>query len=93
METETVETRVTFKKWEQGDGIVALLWDVGANPGRVMMFEHIGQHGEGNWPHPELFPCDENDQGAVARLWKELEGRGYKLREVAASPHQQEIAP
>lgn len=42
-------TRVIFRDWggaNAGD-IVAILLDVPANPGRVVCYEHVGQHGEG----------------------------------------------
>ncbi len=42
--------RVIFRKWPTGD-IIALLPDVEANRGMVMMYEHTGQHGEGSASH------------------------------------------
>lgn len=51
MTTDEDTTRVIFRDWggaNAGD-IVAILIDVPANPGRVVCFEHVGQHGEGTW--------------------------------------------
>ena len=41
---------VIFRKWIKGPGdVIAILPEVEANPGMHMMYEHVGQHGEGNY--------------------------------------------
>ena len=62
--------------------IIAFLPDVPANPGNVMSYEHLGQHGEASLefyrystaPIRGALPYD-----ALALL-SELRGRGYELR-------------
>lgn len=71
--------RVIFRTWKKApQTVVALLPDVPANPGRVMMYEHVGQHGEGD---PAIIqdtrPAKEEE---YLPLLKELHNRGYKLR-------------
>ena len=45
--------RVIYRKWDNGD-VIAWLPDVPANPGRMMSYEHVGQHGEGIYPAATL---------------------------------------
>ena len=44
-EAKTI-TRVVYRTYPAGD-VVALLLDCEANLGRVVCYQHIGQHGEG----------------------------------------------
>ena len=47
-------TRMMFRTVVTGDGIgtvEAVVLDAPANPGHVVMYAHIGQHGEGTWEY------------------------------------------
>lgn len=69
--------RVIFRKWGKanGGGVIALLPDVEANPGQVMMYEHIGQHGEGS---PNIIGITKLAKPEeYASLLSELKSIGY----------------
>lgn len=76
-----VVTRVIFrvylktKYWPGGD-VIAILLDCAANPGRVVCYHHLGQHGEG-----EYFSIVSTTRPATrdeyAPLLKELIAIGY----------------
>lgn len=82
-------TRVSFRRWRgHSKSVIAILWDVpDVNPGRVMMYEHIGQHGEGV---PGIVVYDTRPatvaEPDTAALKAELESLGYVLRAVARRP-------
>ena len=75
--------RVLFRKWKPtyGSGIIAILPDVEANPNMTMMYEHIGQHGEGSYPLV-LSETTPANQAEYSDLLVELELIGYALRVV-----------
>ena len=69
--------RVIFRKWPSG-GVIAILPDNEANPGRVDMYEHIGQHGEGDPGIVNITtPAKPHEYSA---LHEELTSIGYDLR-------------
>jgi hypothetical protein len=75
--------RVLYRRWNKrhGSGVIAILPDVPANPGMTMMYERVGQHGEGDYtavckaskPVREL-------SSDVSDLHAELFTIGYQLR-------------
>jgi hypothetical protein len=72
--------RVIFRVWKgQPKTTIAFLPDAEANPGMVMAYEHIGQHGEADYEGCllETRPAKLNDYSA---LLQELESLGYSLR-------------
>lgn len=71
--------RVIFRKWKDNNDIIAILPDSDANVGRVMMYEHIGQHGEGNY-QAVLTRTTLAKPEEYQDLLEELKGIGYKPR-------------
>lgn len=75
-------TRVVFRRWKPRNGVpgnvIALLPDVPANPGYVMSYEHVGQHGEAS-PGivADTLPADPAREFDAAALLSELRLRGY----------------
>ncbi len=72
--------RVLFRRWSgEPRTIIAILPDVPSSLGMAMMYEHIGQHGEGDYALvlPRTIPALPEEYGG---LKKELEQIGYKLR-------------
>jgi len=73
--------RVIFRKWGKRNGgdIIAILPDNPSNLGYVMMYEHIGQHGEGDYygvvSRTKLATPEEYQD-----LLAELKQIGYKPR-------------
>lgn len=43
-------TPIIFRFWNLSRNIIAILPTVSANYGCTMMYEHVGQHGEGAYP-------------------------------------------
>lgn len=76
---ETKE-RVIFRKWRSGD-VIAWLPDNPANRGMVDAYEHIGQHGEGDY-YGCLAATKLASPEEYADLLNELTGIGYDLRVV-----------
>jgi hypothetical protein len=72
--------RVIFRK-DLGGVIVACLPDVAANPGRCMMYEHVGQHGEGDY-WGVVRQTKPARRAEYANLLAELKSIGYNLRVV-----------
>jgi|SRR5262245_31044721 len=75
---ETVTpTRCVFRIYPAGD-VIALLLDLEANPGHVVCYQHIGQHGEASYPAviAQTTPA-KVDQ--YMPLFRELQGRGYAI--------------
>jgi hypothetical protein len=70
-----MKDRVIFKKWRNGD-IIACLPDSNTNYGRMMMYEHIGQHGEGDYYHV-LDMTTPAQPEEYANLLAELTSIGY----------------
>jgi hypothetical protein len=81
--------RVSLRRWnkKRGGDVIAILWDATANPGKVMMYEHIGQHGEGDYQTVLQRTTHANwtDADATALL-SELEGLGYNTYLVSRRP-------
>lgn len=86
--TDKTKEPVVFRKWrpDHGSGVIALLpgrnYNTGDTtaPGRVMAFEHIGQHGEADIQVVlrRTRPAEPDEYADVLR---ELEQRyGYHLR-------------
>jgi hypothetical protein len=77
--------RVIFRTWKDSGDVIATLPDVEANPGRVMMYEHVGQHGEGDWVTVRQLtrPASRDE---YAPLLCELRSIGYRLRVVRRFP-------
>ena len=81
--------RVIFRKWDSDyvskcghtDDIIAILPDVEVEHGYHMMYEHVGQHGEGDYAHvvskTVLAKTHEYQE-----LLAELISMGYELRVV-----------
>ena len=83
--------RVIFRVWSHGSGkgdVIACLPDVPANPGHMVMYEHIGQHGEGRYwgVLARTRPAKPEEYAALKR---ELEDRGYELRVLRRFNHRQ----
>jgi hypothetical protein len=86
---DKTETSVIFRRWNTGsyfDDIIAIFPDLNeasgaANPGRVMMYEHVGQHGEGDMAGvmAQTIPAIPEE---YAELKSELEGLGYVFTSV-----------
>ncbi len=46
--------KAIFRAWRREPfrgRVIAILPEVEANPGKYEMYEHVGQHGEGDYPH------------------------------------------
>ena len=78
--------RVAFRMWRGSyigsiPDVLAILPDNGANPGMVVCYAHIGQHGEGYLGRilAKSRPATRKEYRA---LLAELRGTGYKLRVV-----------
>jgi hypothetical protein len=79
--------RVAFRVWDWPyigpipNEVLAVLPDCEANPGHVMCYAHVGQHGEG-----DLFTIHAKTRVAEPKEYKsllaELRQLGYKLRVV-----------
>ena len=72
--------RVIFRKFPEGD-VVALLPECEANPGQVVCYQHVGQHGEADrniaqWTLPAT-------EAEYASLLRELHAIGYEDLRVA----------
>ncbi len=71
--------RVIFRTYRQGGDVIAILLDAPANPGYVMCYQHVGQHGEGQY-----FAIMAQTRPATveeyAPLKRELEGVPYRYR-------------
>lgn len=68
-------TPVIFRKFRNGD-VIALLPDCPANPGNVLSYMHIGQHGEASYPHI-LNTTVLSEEGEYTPLLAELNSIGY----------------
>ncbi len=73
-------TRVVFRRYPEKDGgdILAILLDVPANRARVTCYQHIGQHGEGDYFRMmgDTRPARPEE---YASLKSELERIGYRV--------------
>lgn len=76
-EWDTSLTHVIFRKWRKKPRTcIAWLFGIPARLGRVMAYEHVGQHGEGTYPLDTVPATPEE----YADLKAELESIGYRLR-------------
>ena len=78
--------RVAFRVWKEPyigpiPDVLAILPDNDANPGMVVCYAHVGQHGEGDMGVilAKSRPATRKEYRA---LLAELRGLGYKLRVV-----------
>lgn len=70
--------RKYWNKWNKAWTPIAFMPDVEANPGNIMSYEHMGQHGEASMDYYwSTKPCEPE---LYAPLLKELEGIGYRPR-------------
>lgn len=69
-------TRVVFRRYRKEGDIIAILLDVAANPGYVVCYQHIGQHGEGKY-WGIMADSRRAAPEEYAQLKKELEQIGY----------------
>lgn len=66
--------RVVFRKWKSNGQVIAFFLDQ-VYRGYVMSYEHVGQHGNACYPHPQTEPATPAE---YMPLWKELTERvGY----------------
>ena len=66
--------RVVFRKWKSTGQVIAFFLDQ-VYRGYVMSYEHVGQHGNAVYPHPQTEPAAPAE---YILLWKELTERvGY----------------
>ena len=72
-------TKVVFRKYKDNGSILALFPEEQESCGMVMCYEHVGQHGAGDYIH-----CISITTPATPSEYKslqnELEGRGYNLK-------------
>lgn len=71
--------RVVFRKWPNGD-IIALFIDYQC--GRVMSFEHIGQHGEADYGYvvDHTVPATSEEYGALYNELTHVYGYNLEIR-------------
>ncbi len=62
--------RVIFRKWKGNGGIIAFFPDQKDGP-YIGSYEHVGQHGNASYPHPQTEPAEPHEYAA---LLKELLG-------------------
>ena len=76
-----MKDRVIFRKWGKVNGgdVIACLPDNNANPGMMVMYEHIGQHGDGDYCGllGRTTPAQPHE---YASLLAELTSIGYDLQ-------------
>ena len=74
-----MKDRVIFRQWRDNGDIIAVFPDNEANYGNFMMYEHIGQHGEGDYWGilPKTTPAHPL---RYKPLFDELMSIGYDLR-------------
>ena len=73
---------IVLRRWRKiPQTVIAFLPDVPANPGRVMAYEHVGQHGEADYAGllADTVPATVAEYDA-AGLVAELRMRGYVPR-------------
>lgn len=77
---DRIAFRKYWNKWNKAWTPIAFMPDVEANPGNIMSYEHVGQHGEASMGYYwSTRPCEPE---LYAPLMKELEGIGYRIRVV-----------
>ena len=81
---DTETTIVVFRKWHDdgyiGDGIIALFPELTDEIGKVLSYEHVGQHGDASYNHV-IYNSRAATPEEYAALKRELESPpyGYKL--------------
>jgi hypothetical protein len=77
--------RVLFRAYRDTGEVIAVLPDCEANPGLVVCYQHVGQHGEGLWSN-----IRKRTRRAYSReyapLLAELTSIGYELSVRAIMP-------
>jgi hypothetical protein len=79
---DTEITKVIFRKWKVQGDIIAIFPELSYRQNyRTQMYQHVGQHGEGDYQHvvSATVPAKPSE---YADLKRELEGIGYKLKVV-----------
>jgi hypothetical protein len=88
MDKDQEITRVIFKRdkiyLDEPGEIFACLLDAPANPSRVVVYAHIGQHSEGDIDY--CANCKRATIDEYMPLFKELESIGYNLKVVRKFP-------
>lgn len=65
--------RVTFRKWKDSGDVIAFFPD--QRDGQyIVSYEHVGQHGNASYPHPQTVPASPDE---YAPLLAELKSIGY----------------
>lgn len=82
--------RVILRRWRAHPRtVIACLPDAPANPGAMLMYERVGQHGEGDYRGilPRTAPVSVTEPDAAAML-RELRAIGYRpvVRRRLAAP-------
>lgn len=65
--------RVIFRKWKGNGSVIAFFLDQHDGP-YVTCYEHVGQHGNGSYPHPQTERATPQE---YAPLLAELLSIGY----------------
>jgi len=80
MKKDTYKTDVIFRKYKDGGAILALFpYSVGDRNGNVECYEHIGQHGTGDYEHCVNTLTIPATEAEAKDLKVELESIGYDL--------------
>ena len=72
------KTNVIFRKFKKGGDILALFPDIHEGPGRVLSYQHIGQHGDADYGYCLSITTPTTPDEYITLL-KELEQIGYNL--------------
>jgi hypothetical protein len=76
MTTERESVDVIFRKFPEGD-VIAFISGYNCNPGMMMSYQHVGQHGEASVDLiDELEPCTEQE---IKAPLDELTSIGYDV--------------
>ena len=88
MDKDQEITRVIFKKdynkWIKQWDVFACFPDMPANYGRTVIYQHVGQHGEGDVLY--CANCKRATMDEYYPLMQELESLGYNLKIVRKFP-------
>lgn len=71
--TTTATQRVIFRKWRGSGDVIAFFPDQVNGP-YIGSYEHVGQHGDASYPHPQTEPASPDE---YADLLAELKTIGY----------------
>lgn len=80
MKTKPEKTKVVFRKWNSGAGVIALFPQIphDTHGYHCSSYEHIGQHGSAD-PETIVLMTSPAKEHECAALKSELEGIGYNL--------------